>query len=145
MYKTQEEFILNSISDDTIPPINSVTSVHAIIFHTSKIVVIQNKRGFDIPGGHIEKNETIDEALRREIKEEANLNIENPLKFILSLSLKKPNSKKMLFAVTKTNNIPQNGNLMTVSDFLAAYTQTKFKKVMSEILKQASTYEKKIF
>lgn len=143
MYKTQEEFVLNSLSEDTTPPIDSVSSVHAIIFHSSKIVVIQNKRGLDIPGGHVEKNETLDEALRREIKEEAELDVENPLKFILSLSLRKPSSPKMLFAVSQTKNTPQNGNLMTISDFLAVYTQTKFKKAMREILKQASTYDKK--
>ncbi|WP_391209520.1 NUDIX hydrolase [Psychrobacillus sp. L4] len=48
-----------------------VTSVHSYCFSQCKVLLVQVKeRGFNIPGGHIEFNETPDEALHREVYEE---------------------------------------------------------------------------
>lgn len=49
-----------------------VTSVHGYCFFDGKLVFVQvNGRGFNVPGGHIEKGEVPEQALRREIYEEA--------------------------------------------------------------------------
>jgi len=52
--------------------------VAGYIIHNNKVLLIHHKK-LNLwlpPGGHIDKNETPDEALKREIKEELNLDIE---------------------------------------------------------------------
>lgn len=39
--------------------------------------LIKNKRGWDIPGGHVKKNETSRETFKREFKEETNSTLKN--------------------------------------------------------------------
>ena len=54
------------------------TTVTGFVFHDNKLLLIHHKRDgrwFHV-GGHAEENETPDEALRREVKEEVNLDIE---------------------------------------------------------------------
>lgn len=49
-----------------------VTSVHDYCFLDEKLVLVQVKgRGFNVPGGHVEKGEGPEQALRREVYEEA--------------------------------------------------------------------------
>jgi len=49
-----------------------VTSVHAICIQNDKVVLSKiTNRGFNYPGGHIEKDESPEEALHREVYEEA--------------------------------------------------------------------------
>lgn len=51
-----------------------ITSVFAFIIHNDKVLVIRNKkpsRGIEIPGGHVEHNESPEAALKRECLEEA--------------------------------------------------------------------------
>ncbi|MBI4764298.1 MAG: NUDIX hydrolase [Deltaproteobacteria bacterium] len=57
-------------------PIN--VSVHAVIKDKDKVLLIKRSdTGFwAIPGGRVEKNETIDQAVRREIEEECGVRIE---------------------------------------------------------------------
>lgn len=48
-----------------------ITSVHGCCFHEGKILLVKvKKRGFNLPGGHIESNETPEEAFHREVFEE---------------------------------------------------------------------------
>jgi 8-oxo-dGTP diphosphatase len=43
----------------------------AIIVKDNKVLIAQDPRGFwEVPGGRIDKNETIEEALHRELREE---------------------------------------------------------------------------
>ncbi|WP_397539317.1 NUDIX hydrolase [Rummeliibacillus pycnus] len=49
-----------------------ITSVHAICIQNDKVLLSKIKnRGFNYPGGHIEKGESPEEALHREVYEEA--------------------------------------------------------------------------
>ncbi|MCD8507428.1 NUDIX domain-containing protein [Candidatus Woesebacteria bacterium] len=115
--------------------------MHAIIFHGSRLVTIKNKRGYDIPGGHLEKNETPTTALKREISEEAGaLPYTSPLFFaeIVANNNISPYSKKtMLFATCSTKHTPPKGELMTAAEFLDKYEQNDFKEAMEKILRQA--------
>lgn len=50
---------------------NHVTSVHGYCFYKGKILLAEIKgRGFNIPGGHVETEETLVEAFQREALEE---------------------------------------------------------------------------
>ena len=66
--KNRVEFYL----DTKIPEKDLVTSVHILAFRYNRILFIKHpERGWDIPGGHVEKNETPVKALEREVYEEA--------------------------------------------------------------------------
>lgn len=56
-------------------PENSVaTTTTGLIIWNNKIVLVEHKnRGWELPGGHIEVGESIQEALKRELYEEAGL------------------------------------------------------------------------
>lgn len=56
---------------------NYIVGVGAIVFHDGKLLVIKDRfsNGYKLPGGHIEKNESIKDALAREVFEETGINI----------------------------------------------------------------------
>src|SRR3989344_8863969 len=59
-----------------------ILTVDVIIKYKEGVVLIKRKTEpflhyWAIPGGHVEYNETIEEAAKREVKEETNLNIRN--------------------------------------------------------------------
>ncbi|MFD1737742.1 NUDIX hydrolase [Bacillus salitolerans] len=57
-----------------LPDPSKITSVHGLCFEKGKMVVVHVKgRGFNNPGGHIEKGETPEEAFHREAYEEASV------------------------------------------------------------------------
>lgn len=63
---------LTWLPDYTIKDEDVVTSVHAICIQNNKIILSKIKnRGYNYPGGHIEKGESLEAAIHREVYEEA--------------------------------------------------------------------------
>jgi 8-oxo-dGTP diphosphatase len=72
------------INNETILPEKElISAVFLIAFNGSKILAIENDRGWDIPGGHIEGEETPEQALIREVKEEAGATFSNAKLFAM--------------------------------------------------------------
>lgn len=87
--------------------------VNAIIKKNDKFLIVKRKSSENIhpgkwsfPGGIVEKDESVEKALKREIKEEVNLTIKKIVKKISSYSYKRPDkdtTKGQCFLVEVTN------------------------------------------
>jgi 8-oxo-dGTP diphosphatase len=66
---------------DFVPDVHETLSSHCMPFTTDGKVVAVNiiNRGIDIPGGHIDDNETALQAVQREAQEEAQISVKNPV------------------------------------------------------------------
>lgn len=59
------------VLDDVMPPIALITSAFGLIFDGDRFLMTNLvKRGWDVPGGHIEAGEAPEETVRRELLEE---------------------------------------------------------------------------
>ena len=59
------------VLDDEMPPLPLITSAFGLIFEDDRFLMTKLiKRGWDIPGGHIEVGEKPEETVRREVLEE---------------------------------------------------------------------------
>lgn len=124
-------------------PLKGVTSVCGILQPSEDtIVAVLNKRGIDIPGGHVEKGETPLEALVRECKEEAYAELFN-VKPIALLSSDFDPDKETFIVLFKAKCILQPFNpteeinarfVMNPDDFLKNYYGNKL--LMEKLLKQ---------
>lgn len=63
------------ISQD-MPPRELCSAVFCVAMYQDKIVLTRNHRGWEFLGGHIEKGETVEGALRREAMEEGGFKID---------------------------------------------------------------------
>lgn len=72
--------LVKKMAKDAIVPTtkNYIVGIGAIVFHEGRLLVIKDKfsRGYKLPGGHIEKNESIKNAVKREVYEETGVIIE---------------------------------------------------------------------
>lgn len=62
---------------DVFPEKGNVTCVFALLQFEWKIYLTKNRRGWELPGWHIEKWEDFDQALQREMQEEAWTRVKN--------------------------------------------------------------------
>jgi 8-oxo-dGTP diphosphatase len=59
------------VQDDVLPPQDLITSAFGLLFDGDRFLMTRlAKRGWDIPGGHVEPGETPLETMRREVYEE---------------------------------------------------------------------------
>lgn len=63
---------LSWYSDPPDPSIR-VSQVSAYCIYNNQLVLVRNKRGWEIPGGHSEPGETVEKSLERELSEEAGI------------------------------------------------------------------------
>lgn len=70
-----------SLGTDSIPSIQETLTSHCVPFTSDGKIVAVNVigRGIDIPGGHIDDNETAIEAMQREAQEEAQITVTHPV------------------------------------------------------------------
>jgi len=62
---------LTWMATTTLPDVKYVTSVHGVCIDKDKVLLVRvTDRGFNLPGGHVEENESPEEALIRECMEE---------------------------------------------------------------------------
>ena len=122
-----------------------ITAVVGCLFDKQgNILVIQNDRGWDLPGGHIEKGENTTEALIREAQEEAGAEV----KIIELIDIIFPENSKERYkgkgiAFIKGTVLafdPQKAQLMPPEKFLEKYQQNEFKPIMKKIITKASCF-----
>lgn len=75
-YWPDTESEVRFIPADTLPSL-PMTAAGIYVFDEDGVLLIKNGRGWDIPGGHIEPGETPEEAVARELFEEAAASVEN--------------------------------------------------------------------
>ena len=75
------EIEATSLGTAFMPSTKMIISSHCIPFTKDGKIIAVNiiGRGIDIPGGHIDDNETAIEAMQREVREEAQITIANPV------------------------------------------------------------------
>ena len=61
------------IASQVLPEELTPTACSGLAYFNNKVILTKNSRGWDIPGGHIEAGETIEQTLRREMHEEAGI------------------------------------------------------------------------
>ncbi|MDD4661900.1 MAG: NUDIX domain-containing protein [Candidatus Pacebacteria bacterium] len=87
---------------DEMPKQELCSAVFALVKYKEGVVLTKTHRGWEMPGGHIERGESIEEALGRELLEEVGAYI-NELKFI---GYRKLTSKKPIPIDTHKRNFP---------------------------------------
>lgn len=56
---------------------DTVIRIKGLIINDNNILIADQNGGFQFPGGHLEKNETFEECLKREILEETGISLED--------------------------------------------------------------------
>lgn len=139
-------FTTKLITDDSpLPSEHLISSVFLIAIKGTKILAIENDRGWEIPGGHIEGNETPKESLIREVKEEAGATFANekPFAFVESDDQGAYKDKVMVLYVTNDFELgtftPSEDafgrEVIEIEEFLNRYTGSmNFREVFSHLL-----------
>lgn len=79
--KWNENISWEFVVTNDLPDLNLCTAVCCITVFQEKLLLIKNKRGWELPAGHIEGSESVTQAMRREVKEETGAEIGDPSVF----------------------------------------------------------------
>lgn len=116
----------------------NTSAVIGILFdRNGDILTIKNSRGIDIPGGHTENGETVEQTITRETHEEAGAIIKN-IQFIEKIQTESGiyKGREIDFIIGEIISFDKRkAKLMTIADFLKTYSQDK--QLMKTILRKA--------
>ena len=77
MHWGQQPVRLTARQIDRLPEDAPVTSVHIVPFYRGQVLVVKDRRGsYGFPGGRLDPGETREQAMNRELYEEANASVE---------------------------------------------------------------------
>lgn len=68
--REEREWLVKIVKAVSLPPGAEITAVAVVATHGDKVLMVKNARGWDIPGGHVEKTESIEQTAKRELMEE---------------------------------------------------------------------------
>lgn len=88
---------------EVLPAQENISAVFLVAFKDGKILAAQNKRGWDIPGGHLEGDEDCLTALKREVLEEAGAEVSDVVPYAVLTS--STSLKVMVFFASNSINL----------------------------------------
>ena len=150
------EFFITYVNENTVfPKKESLSAVFLIALDGSKILAIKNERGWDIPGGHIERGETHEEALIREVQEEAGASFSNAKLFAFIESDDQNEYKDKIMLLYTTSDFELGGftksedvldrEVIEIEEFNKRYKENKENSDLSEVISKAQDFLQKSF
>jgi len=101
---------------------NHTLGVGAVVIKENKLLVIKDRfqKGYKLPGGHIDNNENISTALKREVLEETGIRVE--FKSIISLGHFSPSQfgESNLYLICTATALSTNINIQDTNEILEA-------------------------
>lgn len=75
-----KEYLNTWIRDDDVEKYSPITQVYAVVFNEDSEILLCRKTGkhsWHLPGGHIKEGEAFEDALKRELLEEADVTVQH--------------------------------------------------------------------
>ena len=148
-------FFTKYTNENTILPDRElISAVFLIAIMNTKILAIKNDRGWDIPGGHLEGDETPKEGLIREVLEEggATFSSEKLFAIIESDNQGKYKDKVMLIYVADNFELGVfassedaiSREVIEITEFVKRYSQSNASLDLKEMILSAQKYLKNL-